>query len=411
MTTYAYTAQNASGKVLSGTLNAESHEAAIQELQSQKLRPLVIEETRASSSSNLNLNLKLFKRNRVKGQELVLFTRQLSTMISAGVPLMRALTTLSKQIKSEYFSGVITQVSNDVGAGTALGNAFAKHPKVFNDVYVNMVRAGESGGILDEILQRLAVQQEKNDSMRKKIKSAMTYPMVLVGITVIAFFGLMIFVIPRIGDIIKDLGGADAELPGITRFMLGISDFTLHYWYIMIAVIIGLIILLNRYLATKAGKRLIHGLVLRIPVIKNVIVKVVIARFSRTFASLNAAGVGVLEALHVTGAALGNVIFQEMLEKAAEDVKNGKQLSASLSAQPLFPLIVPQMLAVGEETGMTDKVLVKVADFYEEEVDTMIASLSSIIEPIMIAIIGAAVGLIAASVMIPIASLSQNIQA
>ena len=273
-----------------------------------------------------------------------------------------------------------------------------------------MVRAGEAAGILDDILKRLALQQEKNASIRKKVKSAMTYPMILMIITVLAFFGLMLFVIPKIGDILKNLGGEDAELPAITQAMLAVSSFMLNYWYIVIPGFCLAVWGLLRYIKTPAGRKQFHHLVLRVPAVNGVIRKVIVARFSRTFSALTGAGVSIIETMTVTARALGNVVYEESLLDAVDRVKNGEQLSVALEEGGLYPAIVSQMLAVGEETGQTDTVLVKVAEFYEEEVDAAIASLSSIIEPVMIVIMGGAVGLIAASVMGPIASLAQNIK-
>jgi type IV pilus assembly protein PilC len=254
------------------------------------------------------------------------------------------------------------------------------------------------------------MQQEKNSTIRKKVKSAMIYPTVLIVITVIAFFGLMLFVIPKIGKILTDLGGADAKLPLLTRGMLGISGFMTTYWYILIPVVFGGITLLMRYIKTPTGKSQLHHLVLKVPGIKLIIMKVAIARFARTFSALMGAGVAVLEALNVTARAVGNVVYEKSLVDAAEAVKNGATLSSIIEKDPLFPAIVAQMLAVGEETGQTDVVLLKVADFYEEEVDVAIDGLSAIIEPVMIVVMGGMVGLIAASVMGPIAGLAQNIK-
>ncbi|MDB5177947.1 MAG: Type secretion system protein, partial [Candidatus Saccharibacteria bacterium] len=253
--------------------------------------------------------------------------------------------------------------------------------------------------------------QEKNATIRKKIKSAMAYPTVLVVIMIVAFFGLMLFVIPQIGKILTDLGGPDAQLPLLTQFMLGLSSVLIHFWFIIIPAIGGTIFLLLRYIKTPAGKSQFHHIILKIPAINTIIRKVAVARFARTFSALMGAGVAVLEALNVTGHAIGNVVYEEALLEAAEKVKGGKQLSEVIeSYDSLFPAIVAQMLSVGEETGQTDTVLVKVADFYEEEVDVAIDGLSAIIEPVMIVIMGSMVGLIAASVMGPIASLSQNIK-
>ena len=238
----------------------------------------------------------------------------------------------------------------------------------------------------------------------------MTYPVVLMFITVIAFFGLMMFVIPQIGKIIVDLGGPDAKLPPLTLAMLTISNFMVKYWMFLIpANVVGIIFLL-RYLKTPKGKSILHHIVLKVPALKLIVIKISVARFARTFSALMGAGVAVLEALSVTSRAIGNVVYEQRLVDAAELVKNGRSLSSVLDNDPLFPAIVSQMLAVGEETGQTDVVLVKVADFYEEEVDVAIDGLSSIIEPVMILIMGSAVGLIAASVMGPIAGLSQSIK-
>lgn len=246
--------------------------------------------------------------------------------------------------------------------------------------------------------------------MRKKIKSAMTYPMILMFVTVVAFFGLMLFVIPQIGKIIKDLGGPNAELPPLTVAMLGISAFILQWWYIIIPLLIGGIYLLIRYIRTPKGKRKFHQILLRIPAINSIIRKVVVARFARTFSALSGAGVSILETMTVTAHALGNTVYEDSLLAAVDEVKNGRQLSQIMEEGGLYPSIVSQMLSVGEETGQTDTVLIKVAEFYEEEVDVAIAGISSIIEPVMIVLMGGAIGLIAASVMGPIAGLANQIK-
>ena len=407
MATFKYTAIGQKGDKLSGTLDAADRAAVIKSLTAQNLRPLSIKEESDTSSKAL---LKLFKRGNVKSDELVVFTRELSAMVGAGVPLLRALNSLHEHAESKALQKILATVIKDVEGGDQLGDALAKHPNTFSDVYINMVRAGEAAGILDDILKRLAYQQEKNATIRKKIKSAMTYPMVLVGITVLAFFGLMLFVIPQIGNILTQLGGEDAQLPLITRFMLGLSSFILALWYIIIPLFAGAIFMTLKYLKTPSGKAIFHRLVLKIPGLKTIIMKIAVARFSRTFSALIGAGVPVLEALNVTARAVGNVVYEAALVEAGNAVESGATLSSEIEKNPLFPAIVPQMLAVGEETGQTDTVLVKVADFYEEEVDVAIDGISAIIEPVMIVFMGGMVGLIAASVMMPIASLSSSIK-
>jgi len=407
MAGFTYTAINPKGERFSGNIDATDRAAVIKSLTNQNLRPLSIKEESAVSSKAL---LRLFTSGRVKSDELVIFTRELSAMVGAGVPLLRALTSLYDHAESKALRSTLASVIKDVEGGDQLGDALAKFPATFSDVYVNMVRAGESAGILDDILKRLAYQQEKNATIRKKVKSAMTYPMVLVGITVLAFFGLMLFVIPQIGKILTDLGGPDAQLPLLTQVMLGLSAFIISAWYIIFPLLGAGIFMLLKYLKTPSGKSILHHFVLKVPGLKTIIMKLAVARFSRTFSALIGAGVPVLEALDVTARAVGNVVYENALLEASKAVESGSTLSAEIEKNSLFPAIVPQMLAVGEETGQTDTVLVKVADFFEEEVDVAIDGISAIIEPVMIVFMGGMVGVIAASVMMPIASLSSSIK-
>lgn len=408
MTKFSYIATDASHKPVNGTMEQLDRANVIAALTKQGLRPISIHEV---SGLNIGFSLNsLLNSNKVKNDHLVMMTRQLSAMVGAGVPLVRALTSLSEHTESPALKKILRDVIKDVEGGSGLGDALSKHPIAFSDVYVNMVRAGETAGILDDILKRLAAQQEKSATIRKKIKSAMAYPTVLLTITVLAFFGLMLFVIPQIGKILTDLGGADAKLPGITLFMLGISGVITNFWFIIFPAIGGGIYGIIRYIKTPKGKKQFHTLILRIPGVRTIVKKVAIAHFARTFSALMGAGVAVLECLTVTARSVGNVVYEEAIINAAKEVKNGKPLSVVINENPLFPPIVSQMLSVGEETGQTDTVLVKVAEFYEEEVDVAIEGLSSIIEPAMIVIMGSMVGLIAASVMTPIAGLAQNIK-
>ena len=406
MAKYSYVATSDKNKTTKGEVEAPDEASVIAALGKQNLRALSVGIAKKQSSLSFN---KLLNSNRVKPDDLVIFTRQLAAMVSAGVPLLRSLSSLETHSESPALKNVLVNVIRDVEGGASLGDALAKHPNVFTDVYVNMVRAGETAGILDDILKRLAIQQEKSASIRKKIKSAMAYPMVLMVITIVAFFGLMLFVIPQIGSILTSLGGEDAELPLITQIMLGISSFFVSFWFIILPVFAAAVYILLRYLKTTSGKHTYHHVVLKVPAINTIVRKVVVARFARTFSALTGAGVSVLESLDVTAHALGNIVYEQSLIEATNKVKNGEPLSRVLESGGLFPPIVSQMLAVGEETGQTETVLDKVADFYEEEVDTAINGLSAIIEPVMIVIMGSAVGLIAASVMGPIASIAQNI--
>lgn len=423
---FSYKAIDHDGKTIGGSYDAADREAVIAALTKQSLRPLVI---RLDMSAGKKTSFANPFKPKVKLHDMVMFTRQLSTLISAGVPLPKSLSTLQDQTSSKYFKSVIGNITKDIEGGVPLGAAFGKFPDVFSDVYVNMVKAGEAGGILDDILKRLATQAEKDASIRKKVKGAMTYPLVILSVTVVAFFGLMIFIVPKIGKILTGLSGGGAKLPVYTQALLTISNFCTSNGVIKHVPLIGLIpiigllpnlvfviaavavvvYLILHYIHTERGRYQFHRLLLKTPTVKVIITKVAIARFARIFSALTSAGVTVLEALQVTGGAIGNKVIEAELAAAAREVKNGRPLSEPLSKSKVFPPIVAQMLAVGEETGQIDTILVKIADFYEEDVDTLIDSLSSIIEPVMIILLGAAIGLIAISVMGPIASLSTHV--
>ncbi len=407
MAVFNYKAVNKQGNAVNGTVDAESKVAASEKLTKQGYRPLLIKQQKTGFDPN-NIKIPGFGK-KVKTKDMVIFTRQLSTMINAGVPLVRAMATLQQQTNNIYFKEVLQSVSKEVEGGISLGDALAKFPKVFSSIYVNMVRAGEAGGILDEILKKLATQQEKDAAIKHKLKSAMSYPAVLMVIMIIAFFVLTLFVLPGIGNMIKDLAGEDTQLPIYTRAMLGFSDFMVSYWWVLLIAIGGGIFAFRLWVKTPKGLFTFHKILLKTPIIKEVISKVAIARFARIFASLMSSGVPVVESINVTANAIGNKVIEKELKDAAKEVVNGKQLSEPLANSKLFPPIVSQMLAIGEETGQTDTILIKVADFYEEEVDAVIDSLTAIIEPIMILLMGALVGLIAASVIGPISELTQNI--
>ena len=408
MPKFHFTALKPNGETIETSIESADRGSAIAAIHTQNVQLLSLTEEGVTAKKSLFR----FGGRKIKSDELVMFTRQLSAMVSAGVPILRALNSMSQHAESANFKKVIAGVSKYIEGGDSFADALAKYPDAFNDVYVNMVRAGEAAGILDDILKRLALQQEKQASMRKKVKGAMTYPMVLIFITIAAFFGLMLFVIPAIGKTIKDMAGESAELPALTQAMLGISHFIISFWFIIFPLIGAGIWLVLRYIKTTAGKKKFHHFLVHGPIIGKITRKIAVARFTRTFSALMGAGVAVLEALDITAKAIGNNVYEVSLRNAAKRVQNGEVLSKIIAEdETLYPPIVSQMLSVGEETGQTDKVLVKVADFYEEEVDTAIASISSTIEPVMIVFMGAMVGLIAASVMMPITGLANQIKA
>ena len=407
MPVFEYLLINKKKETVSSTIEAADKLSAINNLKSRG-QLIKIEEKSAKKSAGFSFGK---KKKGAKTDELVMFTRQLSAMVSAGVPILRSLNSMAKHAESAGFRETINDVIKDIEGGMSFADALGKHPETFNDIYVNMVAAGETGGILDDILKRLALQQEKNSSMKKKIKGAMTYPIVLLAITIIAFFILMTFIIPVIGKTIKDMGGPDAKLPLLTEIMLGISDFMVSFWYLIVPAFIGGIWALIRYIKTPKGRIKFHRVIIKVPAVGAIVRKVAIARFTRTFSALIGAGVAVLEALDVTARAVGNVVYEESLREATRRVQNGEVLSKIIAERDdLYPPIVAQMLSVGEETGQTDKVLIKVADFYEEEVDTAIDGVSSIIEPVMIVAMGGVIALVAVSVMGPITSMAGQVK-
>jgi type IV pilus assembly protein PilC len=404
---FSYTAKNTEGQVVKGSVSAADKGGALKALSAQGLKPLLLKNDVPTSKLGKFGAIKLG--GHVKTRDMVIFTRQLATMINAGVPIVRSLSTLQIQTENKFFKEKLGEIMKKVESGVSLGDALAEHPKIFSPIYVNMVKAGEEGGILDDVLMRLALQTEKDAAIRSKVKSAMAYPTVISFITLIAFYGLMTFVVPKLGKIIEGMG---APLPTLTKVMLAIGSFMRSPGFVIgfPIVAIGGSIAFRRYIQTERGRYNFHYVLLKLPIIKTLITKVAIARFSRIFSSLMAAGVTVLVSIETTSGAIGNKVIERELHDAAKKVKNGAQLSAALADSKVFPPIVSQMLAVGEETGQIDKILVKVAEFYEEEVDAFVSGLASIIEPLMIIVLGTMVGLIAASVFGPLTSLTQSIK-
>lgn len=406
MPMFTYTALTKEGTRSQGSVEAEDKAAALETIRKQGLKPLsVVAGKKKSSFGSLTLGSK------VKTKDLVIFTRQLSTLVNAGVPLARSLNTLQQQSESPTLKKQLEVVVKRVEGGASLGDSLADHPKTFSPIYINMVRAGEEGGILDDVLKRLAIQQEKDAAIRAKIKSAMTYPAVISIITGVAFIFLMTSVVPKIGGIIKNIGGENAKLPIYTEIMLSISDVMKTPAFLLslfVIVPVGFI-MFRRFIKTKKGRYMWHSLLLKMPIVKVLITKVAIARFARTFSSLMGAGVGILQAINTTAGAIGNAVIEKELVDSAKAVQAGGQLSEQLEKSKVFPPLVSQMLAVGEETGQIDQILIKVAEFYEEEVDAFVGALASIIEPLMIVVLGSIVGVIAASVFGPISQLSSQI--
>lgn len=403
MAEFSYTAKTKDGSTQKGTISAKSQAAALQALKERDLQPLVV---KAAEKDWKQINIKLPGGNKVKTRDLVMFTRQFSTMVNAGVPLVKTLSTLRNQTESDALQSILSRVVSDVEGGQPLSEALGKHPEAFSSVYVNMVKAGEEGGILDEIMERLATQVEKDSEIKGKVKSAMIYPIVILGITGLAFAAIMIFIIPQLTEIFDDLGG---ELPMLTKVIIAISDFMSNHMFLLIGGFAVAFFVFRRSLKTTKGKHLFDVATLKAPIFGNIILKVNVARFARTFSSLNGAGVSVLDSLSVTAGALSNTVIQNGIRDSIARIKNGETIADGIEASQIFPPIVTQMAAVGEETGEVDVVLNKIAEFYEKEVDNVISSLTSIIEPILILVLGGIVGTIVIGVFGPIMTIADTI--
>jgi type IV pilus assembly protein PilC len=396
MATYAFKALDLTGVSTRGELDADDKQTVASQLRGRGLIVLDIEEKKGAA--DVGDMLARFKK--VKAQELTVITRQLSTMVSSGMSLLRALHVLEEQTKSDKLKETLTQVRKDVEAGISLSDALRKHPEVFNDLYIAMVEAGELGGILEETLHRVADQLEKDDSLRRQVKSAMMYPMLIGGFAVTVLLALVTFLVPVFEKIFKDFGG---ELPTITKVTVALSHLVTKQWYIGLAFVIGSVVGFKKWKATERGREQWDRFKLRVPwKIGDIVQKVALARFSRTYSALIAAGVPMLQAIEITGRTSGNKVIENAMHQVRESVKGGGTIAQPMRDVPTaFPSMVTQMVAVGEETGALETMLSKVADFYEDEVAAAVKALTSILEPLMIVVVGAIVGFIVISMYMP----------
>ncbi len=396
LSTFTFKALDLSGVSTRGEVEAENKQHVASQLRARGLIVIDIEEKKASGDVG-----DIFARfKRVKAQELTVATRQLSTMISSGMSLLRALYVLEEQVENDKFREALTQVRKDVEAGISFAGALEKHPSIFNELYVAMVAAGETGGILEETLRRVADQLEKDDSLRRQVKAAMMYPSLIGGFALCVLIALVVFLVPVFEKIFKDFGG---DLPAITKFTVALSDLMTQRWYVLIAAIVGSIYGFKKWKATDKGREQWDRFKLRIPwKIGDIVQKVCLARFSRTYSALIAAGVPMLQAIEITGKTSGNKVVEKAMDGVRESVKSGGTIAAPMRDEPTaFPLMVTQMIAVGEETGALESMLSKVADFYEDEVAASLKALTSILEPLMIMVVGAIVGFIVVSMYLP----------
>jgi type IV pilus assembly protein PilC len=393
MPNFAYTGRTRGGETITGERVADSMEAAVALLRKDQV--LV---TRISPAKVL-AERKLKKGRKVKAKNLAVFTRQFSVMIDAGLPLVQCLDILGNQEEDKNFAGVILETRADVESGASLADAMKKHPAAFDALFTNMVAAGEAGGILDTILKRLAIYIEKAVKLKGQVKSAMVYPVAVIAIAAIVVGVILWKVIPTFAELFAGLG---AELPLPTQIVIWMSNTLVKFLPFVIAGIFGLTFLIRQYYATEGGRRVIDGLLLKMPILGGILRKIAVARFCRTLATLISSGVPILDGLDITARAAGNSIVEDAVQTTRRSIERGETISAPLRKTGVFPPMVSQMIGVGEATGALDTMLSKIADFYEEEVDTAVAGLLTLLEPIMIAFLGGIVGGIVIAMYLPI---------
>ena len=399
MPMYEYTARNATGQIQKGQLEAQSPEEVNAHL--RKNRMMLVSVRQAPKGISFG------GKARIKTRDTVIFTRQFATMINAGLPLVQSLTILAQQTENQSLKDVTKAVVYDVESGNTLADAFSKHPKAFSDLYVNMVAAGEAGGILDTILLRLATFLEKSDALIRKVKSAMIYPGVIFTVAGAAVAILLIFVIPTFQTMFASVG---MDLPLPTRIVIGASQLLINYWWAMLAAIGLTVFAFNRYRATENGRRNVDSMLLRLPVLGDLLRKSAVSRFTRTLGTLISSGVSILDGLEITAKTAGNRVVHDAVMQSRASIAGGDTIAAPLEKSKVFPPMVISMISVGEQTGGMDEMLSKIADFYDEEVDVAVGALLSLMEPIMIVVLGVIVGGMVVAMYLPIFDMMNAVQ-
>src|SRR5688500_2712094 len=402
MPIFEYTARNTTnGQIQKGQLEVGSRDDVNSYLRKNRMILVSVRE------APKRINFSIGGAQRIKTRDIVIFTRQFATMINAGLPLVQSLNILAQQSENKALAEVTKAVVYDVESGNTLADAFAKHPRAFSDLYVNMVAAGEAGGILDTILQRLATFLEKNDALVRKVKGAMIYPAVIMSVAVIAITVLLIFVIPVFQEMFASV---NLELPLPTRVVIGLSEFLTGYWYAIIGAAAGLFFAIRRYYATTAGRKQIDAGLLRAPVLGDLLRKSAVSRFTRTLGTLISSGVSILEGLEITAKTAGNMVVHDAVMQSRQSIAGGETIAGPLQASGDFPPMVISMISVGEQTGGLDEMLTKIADFYDAEVDVAVGALLSLMEPVMIVVLGVIVGGMVVAMYLPIFDMVNAVQ-
>jgi type IV pilus assembly protein PilC len=403
MATFAYVGRTRSGAVKKGELSAKSKDEAVDLLRKQSVVVTSLEEKSGKAGFSLSFGSGL------TDKDLVVFTRQFGTMINAGLPLVQCLEILSTQSENKVLRETVGEVKGQVEAGSTFSDALRRHPKVFDDLYVNMVNAGEVGGLLDTILTRLAKHIEKAMKLKGAIKSAMIYPSAILGVAAIVIAVLMIWVIPIFAKMFDELSGGKMGLPGPTQFVINVSTAFQSYWYMGVGLIVAASFGIKKYYATPKGRMVIDKFLLKTPVFGDLIRKASVAKFTRTLGTLLSSGVPLLDGLTICAKTSGNKVIEEALVNARVSISGGKTIAEPLTQSQVFPKMVTHMIAVGESTGALDAMLGKIADFYEDEVDQAVASLTSLLEPAMMVFLGVVIGFIVIAMYLPIFKMASAI--
>src|SRR5689334_7382089 len=398
MPTFTYTARDVKGQMQQATIEAPNRDEVMKQLSKQRLQVIKVDEGAAPNKK---------RAGKIKMRDIVIFTRQFSTMINAGLPLVQALSILAEQSENPVLKDITRQVVFDVESGNTLADAMRKHPKAFNELYVNMVSAGEAGGILDTILLRLAVFIEKNDQLVRKVKGAMIYPGVIMSVAGVAISALLFFVIPTFQKMFAEAG---VPLPGPTQLVIFLSETLQHYWW---AMIIGAVVgfrLFASWKKTPGGTMAVDKMLLKTPILGDVVRKSAVSRFTRTLGTLISSGVSILEGLEITAKTAGNMVIHDAVMQSRQSIAGGETIAAPLEKSKVFPPMVISMIAVGEQTGGLDEMLSKIADFYDDEVDVAVSVLLSLMEPAMIVILGVIVGGMVIAMYLPIFDMMNAVQ-
>lgn len=407
MAEFKYKARDVKGVMVEKSVVADNATSAREKLRAANLFVIDIVEVKAGGDITARINEYLEKSKKITLKDMTIFSRQFATMINAGVSMARALAVLAEQTENTRLRKIIKSVKDDVEQGSELSAAMEKFPDVFSNLYTSMVRAGEMSGAMDEVLNRLAVFLEKQSKLANEVKSALTYPVAVLVIAVLIFFGLLLFILPIFAKMFAQM---NAELPGFTQGLINMSNFVLKWWWLIIASIFGAIYAFNQYRKTKQGKYNVDKQMLKAPVFGPLIQKVAVARFTRTFGTLIKSGVPLISALEIVGKTSGNEVVSEAVTSVRGAVSEGQPLSTPLVETKIFPPMVTQMIAIGEETGALDEMLSKIADFYDDEVEASISAMTSMLEPLMIVGIGGMVGSIVVGMYLPIFTIIQQIK-